>query len=58
MAKKALTITPSERQALLAVLAGAQDDDDGSDPEYTAALASLLGKTRRVGVQADNKDSA
>jgi len=35
-----------ERGTLLAVLAGAQDDDDGDDPEYSAALTSLIERAR------------
>lgn len=42
-----MKLTQHERQTLLAVLRGAQDDDDGlSDPDYTKALASLVRKAR------------
>jgi len=43
-----MKLTPEERKTLLAVLHGAMDDDDGSDPAYSAALHSLREKARRA----------
>jgi hypothetical protein len=43
-------LTAEERRTLLALLHGAQDDDDGSDQAHTAALASLVKKVTRAAV--------
>jgi len=48
---KPLPITREEKRALLAILHGAQDDDAGEDAEYSAALASLLAKTKATPVK-------
>jgi hypothetical protein len=41
-----MILTTNERKALLAIVRGAQDDDDWSDNEYTLALASLVRKAQ------------